>query len=374
MKKKRVLFICNWYPNSNSKNLGIFIQKHAKAINSIATLTTVALTIQPSKKIYNCQVKHETKSEVGELLHIEIQSRFWKFLTYSRSFQLFIIQQKMKILVHKEFDLIQSNVLFMSGLLGHKLSQKHKIPLIHVEHWSGVSKFLSKNFYKKRGQKALDWATRIVCVSDFFKKDVENYVNPSKLIVIPNIIDSNFSPKEKSVSDKIRFLAIANWKEPKNPFLFIDALSTLSAKYPNFELTMIGQGNFINEIKLQNHPFPIQFIDHVKNELIPKYFENCDYFVHASNYETFSIVPIESIMTGTPVIVSKVGVLGTVVNEVNGQLCDNNLADWIKKIELAIKKKYSIDDVANSIGNQFSEANVATLFQQLYDFVLSEST
>ena len=85
--------------------MGLFIKKHAQAIHTIAELTTVALTIQPSKKIYKSQVIHKLDSDVGELLHIEINSRFWKFLTYSLFFQRFLIWRKMKILKTKKFDL-----------------------------------------------------------------------------------------------------------------------------------------------------------------------------------------------------------------------------------------------------------------------------
>lgn len=349
--------------------MGIFIKKHAQAIHTIAELTTVALTIQPSKKIYNCQVIHKLDCEVGELLHIEINSRFWKFLTYSLIFQSFLVRRKMKMLQPKKFDLVQSNVLFMSGILGLKLSRKFNLPLIHVEHWSGFTKFIKTNIYKNYGKRVIQKATKVVCVSEFLKADIAGHVPLDKVVVIPNVVDSNFYPAIKSSSNKIRFLAIGNWKEPKNPLLFIDALSHLNKKYKNFELTMIGRGKFIPEIKSLELSYKIHFVDFVSNDLIQNYFENCDYFLHASNYETFSIVPLESIMTGTPVLVSRVGVLPEIINAQNGHLCDNNLEDWICKIELAIQKKYSVFDVSNSIGDQFNEKNVAFKFKELYETI-----
>jgi glycosyltransferase involved in cell wall biosynthesis len=369
MIKKKVLFVCTWFPNSTNKTMGIFIKKHAQAIHTIAELTTVALTIQPSKKIYNCQVIHKLDCEVGELLHIEINSRFWKFLTYSLIFQSFLVRRKMKMLQPKKFDLVQSNVLFMSGILGLKLSRKFNLPLIHVEHWSGFTKFIKTNIYKNYGKRVIQKATKVVCVSEFLKGDISGHVPLDKVVVIPNVVDSNFYPAIKSSSNKIRFLAIGNWKEPKNPLLFIEALSHLNEKYKNFELTMIGRGKFIAEIKSLELSYTIHFVDFVSNDLIQNYFENCDYFLHASNYETFSIVPIESIMTGTPVLVSRVGVLPEIINAQNGHLCDNNLEDWICKIELSIQKKYSVFDVSNSIGDQFNEKNVAFKFKELYETI-----
>ena len=151
MKKKKVLFITNWYPNSSSLNLGVFIKRHAESINLIAELTTAAITISSSNKIFEKQV-HQSKNEsVGHLIHIEIKSKLWKLITYMPYYQYRLIKKELKKIDHFEFDLVQSNVLFAAGLIGARFSRKLNISHVHVEHWSGISDFLKKKYIQKTG-------------------------------------------------------------------------------------------------------------------------------------------------------------------------------------------------------------------------------
>ena len=111
MKKRKVLFITNWYPNSISLNLGVFIKRHAESINLIAELTTAAITISSSNKIFEKQV-HQSKNEsVGHLIHIEIKSKLWKLITYMPYYQYRLIKKELKKIENAPQDLWLPQVL-----------------------------------------------------------------------------------------------------------------------------------------------------------------------------------------------------------------------------------------------------------------------
>lgn len=366
MKKKKVLFITNWYPNSSSLNLGVFIKRHAESINLIAELTTAAITISSSNKIFEKQV-HQSKNEsVGHLIHIEIKSKLWKLITYMPYYQYRLIKKELKKIDHFEFDLVQSNVLFAAGLIGARFSRKLNISHVHVEHWSGISDFLKKSIYKRQGYNALKKASAIVCVSDFFKNDISQTIPNDNIHVIPNVISDDFQVSVKKESNNIRFLAVAHWSFPKKPSLFLNALSALAKTGLTFELTFIGSGELQEQIIEEDFPFKILFLGDIKNKDLVSYYQEAEVFLHASSYETFSVVPIESLLTGTPVVASKVGVLPEIINEDNGVLCNDTLEDWISGIQKVVNTKYDVEKVRKSVEGKFSMETVSNKFNELY--------
>jgi glycosyltransferase involved in cell wall biosynthesis len=57
--------------------------------------------------------------------------------------------------------------------------------------------------------------------------------------------------------------------------------------------------------------------------------QNASYFLHASNYETFSLVCAEALSCGTPVVASAVGGVPEYLNDKNGILVsDNTVESW----------------------------------------------
>jgi glycosyltransferase involved in cell wall biosynthesis len=104
----------------------------------------------------------------------------------------------------------------------------------------------------------------------------------------------------------------------------------------------------------------------VENNSLVNYFQKADFFLHGSDFETFSIVAIESLMTGTPVIASRVGVLPDVISIENGALCHNNIEDWTKTIEKSINLTYNHKLIAENIKDYYSEIVISELFDDLY--------
>jgi len=367
--KKKVLSIAHWFPNENNPSNGIFIKKHLEAIDSITELLIVDFSISYSKSIYTKKV-FRSKNDL-KILHIHIKSRFYKYLYYSLIFQTYILNKalkKEKISVDN-FDLIVSNVIFPSGIIGYKLANKYKKPLILIEHWSYFGAFLKKDIHRKKGVKTLEYTDSIIVVSEILKSIVIEYCNPEKVMVIPNIISNQFQflKSKELIDNTISFLAISSWKKPKNPFFYINALEELTLKkiYPKFKLILIGEGPQLDEIKEMKLNFSIEYIGNVKNEELPNYFENANYFLHGSDFETFSIVGIEALMTGTPVICSPVGVLNEVINESNGIICENNIESWKIGIEKAFKTEYDFDEIAEGQKDKFTKEHVTSLFKKV---------
>jgi len=67
---------------------------------------------------------------------------------------------------------------------------------------------------------------------------------------------------------------------------------------------MIGGGDRVDELKklCDQQPYKIEFLGYQTKEEIALILQNSDFLVHASTIETFGVVLVEAMMTGTPVI------------------------------------------------------------------------
>jgi glycosyltransferase involved in cell wall biosynthesis len=272
----------------------------------------------------------------------------------------------------QSFDLLVSNVLFPSGIITMRLAETYQKPTIHIEHWSYLSKFLANDIYRKEGQLVLDRAKSVIVVSELLKHSMIQYCDSDKVHVIPNVVKSyfDFAPKHRN-DEVVHFLAIASWKAPKNPFLFVRALEEIAKSSPHkIVLTLVGEGELLSEVKTMVNHIELRLPGQVANTALSKHYHSADFFLHGSDYETFSIVSIEALFTGTPVIGSRVGVLPEVIDASNGVLCDNTVDSWIDGIGQAMTRGYSHEEISVHAKQKFSEERVKDLMaKQIRDLI-----
>src|SRR4051812_582910 len=114
----RILFISSWYPNSVNPLKGLFVQKHAKAIQKAGSeVVVMAITINPSKKIYEKRISKTVDPDGMITHHIELNSRFYKFIHLDLIWQYGILKSAYKRFVAPGFkpDIVHTNVLYPSG-------------------------------------------------------------------------------------------------------------------------------------------------------------------------------------------------------------------------------------------------------------------
>ena len=364
--KNKVLFISHWLPNNEYPTKGIFIQKHAEAIAEFSQITVIHFDIESSNDIFKLKLSETIEGNYIKY-SIKIRSKYYKFLYFALPYQYYLFNRlckKYSIDISK-FNLVHTNILFPTAIIGYKISKKNKLPQYHTEHWSKVNHFFKTNIYKKIGLKAYQNCEKVSVVSSFLKNEIKEYLNPEKVEIIPNIIDSSeFQFKNKVKKNTLQFCAIAQWNSPKNPFYFLDALEQLSNNI-DFEINLIGEGKQIEEIKSKKYNFKINYLGVLKSAQINIKLQESDYFMHGSDYETFSVVIVEALATGTPVLTSKIGIAESIITRENGIICENNSFDWKKKILEAIKIDYNHSKIADSIKEKFDKS---TISKQLKDF------
>ena len=86
--------------------------------------------------------------------------------------------------------------------------------------------------------------------------------------------------------------------------------------------------------------------------------------------ETFGVVIVEALMTGTPVICSNAGALGELIDSSNGVLCENNPESWIAGIRKALDKRFDGAVVSAGLKEKYSYESIGASLLRIYESVV----
>ena len=378
----KVLFISSWYPTNENPHYGIFVKEHARAIKTTTTdirvLAVVVLRAKPYIKVSHREYIDESGIKTFEII---IHSRFRDIIYHLVPLQNRIAYKYYKNSIEPYFspDIIHSNVIFPAGIIGDYFAKKLEKPHIITEHWSKIDGLLKKPYLSSLARNSYKRACRILPVSQFLKENMLGLLpnlSSDRLKVISNVISSEtFDYKEKKLHEvEINFCAVATWatkrKPDKKPELFIEALAAVQKMTTKkIRLTMVGGGNRITELKnlCKQLDLTADFIGYQTKKQIAVVLHKTDFFVHASTIETFGVVIVEALMTGTPVICSKVGGLPELIDSSNGVLCQNEVADWVSGIQKIIQADFDRKQIADAVRNRFGYESIGKEIASVYE-------
>lgn len=237
----------------------------------------------------------------------------------------------------------------------------------------GRALFLSR-FYN-----AIKKADIIITVSETVKKELLQYfnINSDKIKVVYNSISSNFINfkvnksliNKYNLSEKKYILSVATLNQNKNIPALIKAFESISNKYPELKLVLVGgMGNEYRE-KLTKHP-NIIFTGYIPDEDLPSLYKNALLYVFPSLYEGFGIPLIEAQYSKCPVLCSDIPVFREVARD-GAEFCNTDSKSIAKKLEFLINnkqrreelislgqqnvKRFSIENITNQLLNVINE-------------------
>lgn len=369
-----ILFLSAWYPTTKSPHKGVFVKEHALAIAGKGNqLKVVALDVSGGKSLFRVSYAVESSSDEVETHMISIESRWHKklYAVYPLLKRIAIRYIKRNVLNSFRPDIIHSNVLYPIALIGEEIAQATETPHVITEHWSKVDRFMTKNVFAARGREAYNNAAAITCVSEFLRQGVIKHVNvANKVKIVPNVVANEFTTSiAKPTSSSLNFAAVATWTTPKRPDLFVGALLALAKSQPqNICLHLFGDGPQVARIKALELPqnFQIVYRGYCGKTEIRKQLSETDFFLHASEIETFSIVVAEALCAGVPVICSNRGALPELVHAGSGALTANTLEEWASTVQSTVLQKFDRTAIQNEYMNKYSSDAVGKAFQAIY--------
>ncbi len=379
-----VLWLASWYPSKNDPLTGDFFQRHANiaAINHTIDVIHIKRDDQISAKT---DISFSQKNNLSEKIilykphfhSIKFVSTFFSAIYWWR-FNLKVINEYIQL--HGKPDFIHVQAAWKCGLIALWYKKRLGIPYFISEQYTGYFEaakdivptfnFLQHYFLKRIFRNA----NKVLPVSDYLGKALQKKYNVN-YTVLDNVIDTSIFKLLKSEKKNQIFtiLHVSLFNLQKNPMYLLEACNILALQKNDFKLQIVAPRNIIesyliNFPKLTKH---IELIPETNQLGLAKLMQQADIFIFPSLFESFGLVPYESIACGTPVIVSDIEVFrNKLIKQPFVQFCDlQNPTSLANAILTAQKNKDTINknELFHFIQTRFSPEAISAQFKD-YNF------
>ena len=214
------------------------------------------------------------------------------------------------------------------------------------------------NSYSKRKQnlllKTCKNADGWIFQTPEIKKFYENKLKGKKTIVIPNAINPEFLENKECKNTNKEIITAGRMTEQKNHILLIQAFSKIALDFPNYHLTILGEGpkrkeieQLISELGLEGNISLPGYVNDVQNRI-----NNASMFVLSSDYEGMPNALMEAMAMGVPSISTDCdggGARFLIENGKNGLLVPKNDVD---ALAAAMRDLLSHPEKAERLGEE----------------------
>lgn len=261
-----------------------------------------------------------------------------------------------------DLDIIHSHTEFGVGTFARIIANQLDIPLVHTYHtmYEDYVHYITKGYFNKSSKKLVEYLTKFYCdktatelivptkkTYDLFK---DKYRFEKDVHIIPTGIeierfyaekfkDSDIELLRKSLGlkkDNFVILFVGRLGDEKSVDVLIDGQVTISKKYPNAKLLIVGDGPDMDKFKKRVSRLKLNdkviFAGRVPWDKVPLYYQLADVFATASKTETQGLTVIEAMAASVPVIAYNDEAFASVVKDgINGYLF-NNRKEYQKKV------------------------------------------
>lgn len=223
----------------------------------------------------------------------------------------------------EQFDIIHAHdwLSFLAGIEAKKVSGKPLVVHVHATEFDRTGGRSINQFVYDIEREGMHLADRIIAVSGYTKDIiVKRYGVPEeKVEVVHNGIDvdeylsqnsagENRIEKLKESGKKI-VLFVGRVTIQKGPDYFIAAAKKVLEYYPDVIFIVCGsgdmEGQIMNQAAFLGISDKVMFAGFLRNDELVQAYRAADLYLMPSVSEPFGISPLESIASGTPVIISK---------------------------------------------------------------------
>ncbi|MBI2451887.1 glycosyltransferase family 4 protein [Candidatus Pacearchaeota archaeon] len=221
-----------------------------------------------------------------------------------------------EIAKQENFDIIHSHdwLTFKSGIAAKKVSHKPLVVHVHATEFDRTGGNGINQYVYEIERHGMHEADLIIAVSNYTKnKIVEHYgVSPEKIRVVHNSVEfENYTLEQASKlkeNNKI-VLFLGRITLQKGPDYFIYAAKKVLEHYPNTIFVVAGSGDMekqiIEKVAELGISDKVLFAGFLRGKDVHQAYQMADLYVMPSVSEPFGITPLESIINGTPVLISK---------------------------------------------------------------------
>jgi glycosyltransferase involved in cell wall biosynthesis len=194
-------------------------------------------------------------------------------------------------------------------------------------------------------------------------------------VVIPNMIREDlFRPPSRSrKKDPFVFLWAGRLEHVKGVDLLLEAVSFLKDRADmEFLVRLAGKGSLREELEQKSADLGIRervsFLGRLSRERMLGEMQGANCFVLPSRYEAFGVVLIEAMATGLPVIATRSGGPGSIVDTENGLMIEPENSEELALAMLQIMGNidvYSSSEIRKQTLSRYGDKAVMEKYRQL---------
>jgi D-inositol-3-phosphate glycosyltransferase len=305
------------------------------------------------------------------------------------------------------YDVVHSHY-WVSGLVAHELKKRWGVPFVQMFHTLGE---LKNSVAKTVGDKevtarimgegqVMRWADRLVAATPLEKEHMVCLygAEPSKIKVIPAGVDTSlFYPRDREAVRELLglpgldtpiLLFVGRIERLKGIDTLLESVAVVSryCSGRDLKVLIVGGGGQTEAENAELHRVvelhkdlnledQVEFVGSKPQEMLPLYYSAADVTIMPSHYESFGLVAVESMASGTPVIASNVGGLQfTVVDGETGYLVEQEnhfqLAERVHTLLKNPELREKMGEAAVVHAQQFSWEKIASQVEELYGKVM----
>ena len=383
----RILILSHMYPRLHNPVGGIFVHEQVRALRTqgidarvatggpcwlqtlnpwrIAAALRAYRAQQPAWATWDTVPVIEFTYLCGFLFRPTIHS-----LTYVHGFRRVMARLRKEF----PFDLVHAHTSFLDGAAGLLAARAYGCPLLITEH-TGPFDLLTRNaFMRYRTRRSVIGASRVLAVSSSLRQTMlaQLALSPDCIDVLPNGVDpSVFCPdaNQPHASEVIRVLWVGHYVEVKRVDYLVRAFARALRSRPRLRLSLLGDGPDRGKISALVADLgltaQVEFLPATDRAGVARAMRAHNFVAVSSATETFSLVTLEALACGVPVLSTACGGpqdlivhpwLGSIVsNDLEGltsglvDMADRAGSDDAAKLHAYVRDRFSWDAIAGRL-------------------------
>ncbi|MFH1297799.1 MAG: glycosyltransferase [Bacteroidota bacterium] len=388
-QKLNILFLPRWYPNRYDPMPGLFIQRQAEALATQHHVVVLYAHPDPGCPS-EFEIDYAEENGVTAVrVYYKIPETVLPGIYQALNLSSFYRAHQRGLEVAGDFipDVIHSHVLTRTALMGHYLSRRYRVPHVISEHWS---RYFPENgtyrgwFRKLITRHVVGKAAAVIAVSEVLKQALLSCrLFNHHYFVVPNVVKTSLQVdrhQERPGSQK-QFLHVSCFDDrAKNISGLLEAVTELSRRRSDFRCLLAGEGPDLERMQQAAMDLgllgkTVFFAGLKAQKDLTDLYEQADFTVLSSRYETFGTVLIESLACGTPVVSTAVGIAPEVINPSNGILIPaNDKQSLVEAIDHMLDQGNFFDREAirASVQDYYSPQSVGDKLSAIYTQVMDD--
>ncbi len=386
--KPVILHFVTWYPASERDIAGIFTRRHIELLATDKSMTHIVVKKSVEKLsvlrgllnlfVFFKQVK------TGTVPIIELANESFLYNKFFWRYTKEIEQVQLNRLINKyQPALLHLHVVYGFGKEAVTIKKKWGIPFVISEH---MAPFPFEWIADKQVVIAepMQEAAAVVAVSKAQAQQIKAFTGVSP-IVIPNVVNEEefFYREQQKTSGGFQLVLAGIYDSRKGADYLLHVLPAFLETYPDSVIHLVGEASAERVAALKqimkegSIEQSVVFHGTLTAGALCKLYHQCDFYVCASDWESFGLTMLEALFAGLPLLSTNCGGVLEFINEENGLLINNDrkeetLLNGLLQMtnQLSAFNRQAISASANK---QFAGSIIKDKYYSLYKQVLKKA-